>query len=405
MRGMPVRSPLKVATILAASLMLPLMQAQQQTRATGSVAGHVLYADTQGPARLATVTLQPLVDLQSPVLNARPDEYRPEGVFHLITTALDGSFRIPDVPPGLYYVIVEQAGFVSPLTLFTREQLNHPDEALLKQIARYMTPVSVTAGHTSEANVSLVRGAVLSGTVRFEDGSPVIGARLVVMHRNDKGKWVTLRTNGVGTRSRDFTDDQGTYRFTGLPAGEYLVRAGIELTNIVTDHIFGSGGATSWNDGYHLQIFPGDAFRTRDAKPVKVAEGEAITSEDIDVPVSKLYSLTGVVERPNSASVVNSAHLTLTYADDGTELNSTDVNENDGSFRFDFVPGGKYVLKATSIADVQRTEVQNCKGCMPPTHTDTKVLTHYGDADTPVELTGDLTGVVLHAAAGSAAHP
>ena len=266
-RWVPVTLLLK--TVAPAILMLMPFPARAQQPETGSVIGHVIYADTQQPARLATVTLQPLVDLKSPVLSTRPDEYKPEGIFHLITTTLDGGFRIPKVPPGLYYVIVEQEGFISPLTLFTREQLNHPDQALLKQIARYMTPVSVTAGHVSEANVRLVRGAVLSGTVRFEDGSPVVGAKLAVMHRDEKAEWVPLRYNGLGARSRDFSDDQGTYRFAGLPAGEYLVRADIELTDVITDHVFSSSGATSWNGAYDLQIFPGDAFRPKDAKPVQ----------------------------------------------------------------------------------------------------------------------------------------
>ena len=145
------------------------------------------------------------------------------------------------------------------------------------------------------------------------------------------------------------------------------------------------------------------AQRTRNR--FKIGEGEAVTSEDIDVPLSKLYSLSGVVQRPNSAGVVNGAHLTLSFADNGAEVTSTDVNGNDGSFHFDFVPGGSYVLKATGVGDVRRTEVPNCKTCVPPTHIDTKVLTHYGDAQTSVEITGDLTGVTLQATPGNAPHP
>ena len=97
---------------------------------------------------------------------------RPEGYFHLQTVSLDGSFSIPAVPQGRYYVIAEQDGYISPLSLFTRAQLNDPDEAVQQKIARYITTISVTAGHTTQAEVTLIRGAVIAGTVRFEDGAP-----------------------------------------------------------------------------------------------------------------------------------------------------------------------------------------------------------------------------------------
>ena len=75
--------------------------------------------------------------------------------------SLDGSFTIPAVPEGHYYVIAEQDGYVSPLALFTRSQLNDPDEALKQKIARYMTTISVTAGHTTQTEITLTRGAVI----------------------------------------------------------------------------------------------------------------------------------------------------------------------------------------------------------------------------------------------------
>ncbi len=378
-------------------------QAQAVSPATGSERGHVIYADTQQPARLAHVVLQPLVDLHSAVLSSKSESYRPEGVFHLQTVGLDGSFVIPSVPQGLYYVIAEQDGYVSPLTLFTREQLNKPDDATLRKVSRYMTPISVTDGHTTQAEVRLFRGATVAGSVRFEDGSPAIGVGMAVLQRDAKGVWTGVRTNHLAGRMSSSTDDNGAYRFTGLPPGAYLVRASVELNNVITDHIFTSNGSTSYGDGYHLQIFPEDAFRVRDAKPVKVQEGEQATAVDVDVPLSKLYSLSGTVLRPSGAGTVNAAHVTLQFADNGDELNSTDINGDDGTFRFDFVPGGRYTLQVTRAADVQRTEVSNGKNMIPPTHTESKTLASYGDATLPLELTSDQSGVVVHAKPGAKA--
>lgn len=376
-------------------------QGQVAGAATGSVRGQVICADTQQPARLAHVVLQPLVDLKSPVAGGKSEGYHPEGVFHLQTVGLDGSFAIANVPQGLYYVIVEQDGYVSPLSLFTRDDLNKPDEATLRRIGRYMTPISVTAGHTTQAQMTLVRGAVIEGAVRFEDGSPAVGVDVVLLQHDAKGIWERFRTNRLAGRSSDHTDDRGVYRFTGLPGGEYLVRASIELNNVITDHVFGSGGGTSYGDGYRLEIFPGDAFRTRDAKPVKVEEGENASGVDVDVPLSKLYSVAGTVLRPDSAGPVNAAHVTLNFMDTGDEIASTDVDTNDGTFHFVFVPGGSYTLSVTNIANVQRTEVSNGEHVIPPTHTETKVIASFGDVSQPLELTGDQSGVVMHAKAGA----
>lgn len=369
----------------------------------GAVIGHVTCSDTQQPARLAHVILQPVVDRNSPVLDKSGHSSKAEGDFHLQTVSLDGSFTIPAVPEGHYYVIAEQDGYISPLALFTRAQLNDPDEALKAKIARYLTAISVTAGHTTQVDVTLIRGAVIAGTVRFEDGSPGIDIGLQLLQRNDKREWETARTRRLGSHNgggSNYTDDQGAYRFSGLPAGEYLVRANVELNDVELTYIFGSGGATSYGDGYHLRIYPGDTFRPKDAKPVKVEEGENATSVDIDVPLSKLYTLSGTVMRPDAELPANAAHLSLAFADTGEELTSTDVNAEDGSFRFDFVPGGSYILRATRIANVQRTVVPNCSGnCVPATRTETKVLNRFGDASMPIQLTSDQSAVMVQAGA------
>lgn len=372
----------------------------QNEQALGAVTGHVICSDTQQPARLAHVLLQPLVDLKSPALKGV--KYTgPEGNFSLQPVGLDGSFTIPAVPPGHYYVIAEQDGYISPLALFTRAQLNDPDEALKQKIARYLTVVSVTGGHTSQVDMTLIRGAAISGMVRFEDGSPGIGIGVQLLERDEKGKWQNARTSKLGRFGGSYTDDQGEYRFSGLPAGDYLVRANVELNKVSVTNVFASSGSMYWGDGYHLRVYPGDTFRPGDAQRVKLEEGEDAEKVDIDVPLSKLYTLSGTVLRPDSETPANAAHLSVEFADNGEELTSTDVDSDDGSFRFDFVPGGNYILRVTKIANVERTEVPTCTGCMPPTQTKTKVLKSFGDASLPIQLTGDQSAVNVQAGAAT----
>ena len=83
---------------LALLLLLTLSAAAQQPAPTGTVTGHVVCDDTHLPARMASVVLQPVVDLNSSDL--KPDsETEPYTVTTVIQTLLDGSFTIQDVKP------------------------------------------------------------------------------------------------------------------------------------------------------------------------------------------------------------------------------------------------------------------------------------------------------------------
>ena len=65
--------------------------------------------------------------------------------------------------------------------------------------------------------------------VRFEDGSPAIKSGVAMLNVRTKVNGRALRTQHLASQTTSYTDDQGAYRFSGLPAGEYLVRASIEL--------------------------------------------------------------------------------------------------------------------------------------------------------------------------------
>src|SRR5579885_2667060 len=91
--------------------------------ATGTVSGHVYCTDTNAPARMATVVLQPAgaIDAITPGEDKRIDS-RGEAV----QTLMDGSFNIQHVEPGTYYVIASLAGYVSPLAPLYLETGDNP---------------------------------------------------------------------------------------------------------------------------------------------------------------------------------------------------------------------------------------------------------------------------------------
>lgn len=76
---------------------------------TGTVTGHVYCADTNAPARMAQVQLETVRDAeQRSAIHPQPSYNLPAG--GIVQTALDGSFVIPKVPPGSYYVVATAAG-------------------------------------------------------------------------------------------------------------------------------------------------------------------------------------------------------------------------------------------------------------------------------------------------------
>ena len=386
--------------LLLCSAFLPQSRAEGQSAAagTGTVTGHVICSDTQGPARMAHVVLQPVPDGKTTSPAKPKDEPRSENVA-LTPTGLDGSFAVSHVQPGTYYVIAEQGGYLSPLTQFSREEMTHPDAATQVQMSRLLRTVTVTAGHIAQAEVTLVRGGAISGTVHFDDGSPAIHVPVALMHKGKDGKWTEMRVKGLADGWGDLSsDDRGAYHLPGLPAGDYLVKATLTRDNISLDHVFaGEGGSMMMGDGYNLAFFQGDVTRPKDAKPIHVDEGVDAEGNDIDLPVSKLYAVSGGVVQAGTAHTINAAQLALVYADDDTELAKTQVSKDDDQFHFAFVPAGNFVLKATNVREVSRTEVPSCEHCFPPTHTDEKLVRSFADASQPLMVQTDMEGVVVNA--------
>jgi hypothetical protein len=104
----------------------------QKPAATGSVTGHVTCADTNTPARLAIVVLRPVPAVKSTDSTAasKPVEAR------RVQTLLDGTFSIPSVAPGTYFVLASMAGYISPLAVLgvSNEDLLEPPGELRKRM-------------------------------------------------------------------------------------------------------------------------------------------------------------------------------------------------------------------------------------------------------------------------------
>jgi hypothetical protein len=373
--------------------------------AVGIVTGHVLCADTNLPARNAHVVLQPVVDISHPA-KGHNGEQPAQTVSAFSATLLDGSFTIPNVAPSDYYVFVEKPGYLSPFALISREDLDHPKPETAGLIAKLLTPVTVVANRTSTAEVRILKGAAISGTIRFDDGTPDANAAVGLLNKDKTGKWVSFRTKLIaGPFEGMSTDDQGHYRISGLPAGEYLVQTSLALVTILTSQVYGEGGSTANETKYSLDLYSGDSFRRRDATSIKLSEGEESSSADITIPLSKLHSVSGSLLVTKTGHTVNAGNVAIVYPDDDTELVSAKIGEDDGSFHFYYVPEGEYILKITDARDVSREEIPYPPGTFPPFHIVEKKIREYDPQEQPIIINGDMSGVTAQVQPKSSSSP
>jgi hypothetical protein len=364
----------------------------QRAAGSSTVSGRVFCQDTNGPARMATVTLQPVAAVDA----LRSEDSKPVASnAQAVPTLLDGSFSIRNVSPGSYYVIATAPGYISPLnTLLQAEKDAAADDATKARLAALIPRVTVQANQPASVNVTLERGGAVSGTILYDDGSPAGGLRVrLLVRQNDK--WVeapSISFQQAVTSTE--TDDRGDYRISGLPDQKYMAEVDLELISrwYMSDG-HGSSGSSSTNV-YSLSVYSGNRMRAKDGKPFDLKQGEEQTGEDIQIPISKLHSVRGTVTA-RDGHALNGGHVTLLYPDDKSQVSGASIT-SDAEFDFTFVPEGDYLLHVDGASDTDYREIPNCAGCVPPTRPDNHVLKNYGTAEVPIHVgSTDMTGVVI----------
>jgi hypothetical protein len=375
-------------------LLLPFLAlaAEAQNNAakpgTGAVTGHVYCADTNAPARMASVQLESVKDAEDRGAD-RPFKYSPPSG-GIVQTAFDGSFTFSSVPPGSYYVVVSASGYLSP-----RANGDDFDDAQPQPPAGkppiVIPRVDVQADQTANIDVRLERGAAVSGTVRFDDGSPASRVRVVVLHKR-KDKWVPSNsTSTIIGGDTDNTDDLGRYRISGLRDREYLVEVMLNRVDMLmaSPHSIDLHGVSRSS----IVIYSGDTPRIRDAVPFKLGAGDEHTGEDITIPLSKFHSISGTVTSASDGHAINEAFVQIADPDNKESIAGAEVGR-DGTFRIESVPEGSYLLRVVHAIDTQSRDIF-VGGDHQITFSDTKTIHRYGDLEQPIKVEGDIPNLVL----------
>jgi hypothetical protein len=363
----------KALVTLAFCLVLPLHAQQQPSPKqvapllSGSVVGTVYYETTHLPARFANIRLvpKPADEDTPPTLGSPTTNQQTAGTERRIArvngaTGMDGSFHLDGVPAGDYFIAALQPGCVPPGAAIAGDLMASDDQ--VKAVLAILPTVHVGLGQTATINLTLHRGAVISGRLQYPDGSPAAGTGVgyetidsILLHPELRTRTITPLQSALQSlesvdnrQIRTVTDDEGRYRIFGVPPGKYVVSTVISLDHDPA-HVSMSDGSNPYeNERHHLfpeviVVYGPGIFRRKDARVIEIVGDEQITDADIKIDMEGLRSVRGKVLAEQDRHPPNGVMIQL--RDDGSkQLARFEDVDADGSFQISLVPSGKYTL-------------------------------------------------------------
>lgn len=221
-------------------------------------------------------------------------------------TAADGSFSIEGLVPGTY------RASINPQVATAQYVYEYWDAAAEFEAA---TDITVAAGETATIEPTLELGATVSGRVVDEAGQPVSGGFV----------YAYLSSDLTGTRGGASVASDGSYTITGLPSGEYLLKAGP-----------GWGSESELVDEYWQDVYDADA-----AARVDLVGGQSFAA---DFELNDGAVIEGTVTADGAP--VAGIEVAASYAGTSNHYVATvkGVTAADGTYRLGGLEDGEYVV-------------------------------------------------------------
>jgi hypothetical protein len=309
----------------------------------GIVTGHVTASDTQRPARFVEVVL--LLKKQS---DSDDDDEKPSALPELVTgrSGLDGSFTILNVPEGDYYIFGEMPGYLQPYKRLAKIDEDAGDDENMAKAMADVPVIHVTADRATTRDITIKRGAVMSGRVLYDDGSPAPNLRLSwePVEGVDLSDSLTISMDMVSRQGNvSVTDDRGRFRIVGLEPGKYRL-----LVHVVAEDEFqwSPGGArvAETFSAQQMTVYAPGKFRRSEAQIVEVRGNEEVPDVEIRIALDETHTVSGRIVAKEDNHAPN--HSSATLADPTGELPAREVRVNEqGQFHFSYVPSGTYELR------------------------------------------------------------
>lgn len=328
---------------------------QPEAAGTGSISGVVMTTTAEGspqPARLARVSVS------SAALTGE----------RIALTDDAGRFTIAWLPTGDYTVMATKPAFLS---MFYGA----------KRSGGAGLPVHVEAGRpVTGIDITMSRGAVVTGTVIDPQGMPAAGVRLQLQtFTRREGERVLTSVASIGQAT---TDDHGVYRIYGIRPGTYVISAtppampsNVEVRQLSESEIRAAiadvgrpsptpvpapgtqrtiapappgdvpvpqaGGRSV---GYTPVFYPGTP-RDQEAVEFALTAGQQLDGINLQLTLVPTARIEGRIYTPNGQPA-NGVQLSLQRTT-GSSTSSVAVRQQDGMFQAVGVPAGRYNLFAS----------------------------------------------------------
>jgi beta-lactamase regulating signal transducer with metallopeptidase domain len=219
----------------------------------------------------------------------------------VLETDGEGRFRTDDLPAGEYSVEILKLNYAT-----TTFKLRVPASGAALRMVRF---------GVIDGSVMDTAGNPLRGKVQASYGRTIGGARIAIL----------AKTPGTGELRmfRDARVEEGAYRASGLPPGEYAI--GLWYSGLSV----GSG----------MQLYPDNA----NPRLFAVSGGEEYRNINFNVAPVPMYSVSGKLEAP---ALKGTYQLALGLPEQPALPIAYTLSEKDGSFRFEKIPSGVYDLFA-----------------------------------------------------------
>ncbi len=305
-----------------------------------TVRGRVVYRDTGRPVRHGWVGFSKIRELVAPP----EDENSAKAVLTVASSRSDadkytltdgnGEFVLKNIKAGIYQAIVKVPGVLNP----DYSDRENPE----------FQPFAIDGVSEIQTEIGVRRGAAISGRVLYPDGEPIIDAKVQVFAKDkpliERYSYGSDRDNIMVAS----TDDRGFYRFTGLPAGEYIVRVTEKVTHASESAEVSSYSVTSYNNNSQLKTFYPSGSNVKEAAAVQAYLGQEQTGIDISIPDRQLFRISGTVVAKNSKKPLENVTVSFSkieepevvryYQGEGIKADAQ------GKWLFKELPKGKYRL-------------------------------------------------------------
>ena len=274
---------------------------------TSRIRGRVVAADTGQPLRKA------LVRVVSPQLR--------EG--RSVTTGADGQYDFKDLPAGRYTLTASKGSYVN--LSYGQTRPSEPGKPL--ELGENQS--------VDRIDVSLPRGAIITGRVVDEFGEPVADATVMPL-RQQYVQGTRRLVNAAGRSST--TNDIGEFRVFGLPPGQSYLSASLRNGMMMP-------GTSDDRTGYAATYYPGTSDLSS-AQRLTVQTGQTLTEVSIALVLTPTSRISGTVTgrdgRPFTGGMIM-AHSRNSTLMDASRL-MTQVRP-DGTFLLTNVAPGDYLLR------------------------------------------------------------